>query len=286
LHTARGRAIRGATVATVAVLAIAAWATELGADARPAHHAHSAHSAPATTRPRIPATSTVIVYGDSLLTQVRLEVGSRISFERPGVRVIFRDGPGTALCDWLPAMNADGGLGARLVVIEFSGNAFQKPGSCMLGYANTELQKEQKYAHDADVASWLWVSRGAQVVFVGTPEWVTTPPTAGPHPLDAVYRAVARRWASHGVMFTDRTELAVAQRLGGRSGKWVFPFTLPCLASEEGRPDCQNGRIQVRAPDHSHFCPVDPGDNPCGVYSSGVVRFGDALASAAVSRIG
>ncbi|MEX2267978.1 MAG: hypothetical protein WEA75_04760 [Acidimicrobiia bacterium] len=56
------------------------------------------------------------------------------------------------------------------------------------------------------------------------------------------------------------------------------------LTSARRRVD---GSIPVRAPDDRHFCPVaDPEVYPCPVYSSGGVRFGVALADAAIAHAG
>jgi hypothetical protein len=61
---------------------------------------------------------------------------------------------------------------------------------------------------------------------------------------------------------------------------------MPCLLSERGLPGCVDGQIEVRAADGLHFCPLDEQNyGPCAAYSSGVVRFGDAVASAALNAL-
>ncbi len=52
----------------------------------------------------------------------------------------------------------------------------------------------------------------------------------------------------------------------------------PCLVGE-----CI-GYVNLRAPDGGHLCPV-PGQVPCAVYSSGVVRYVDAIIQMA-ARLG
>ena len=62
---------------------------------------------------------------------------------------------------------------------------------------------------------------------------------------------------------------------------------MPCLPSEADLSGCVNGLIQVRAADNRHFCPVvDPNVYLCPVYSSGSVRFGSAIADAAIADEG
>jgi hypothetical protein len=227
---------------------------------------------------------TVIIYGDSLTTQSSLKIEARLSAELAGWRVLMRDWPGTALCDWLDRMLSDGDENAQLVLIQFSGNAFQTPGSCMLGHPDG-TGRDRKYAADANNAAAIWAWRNVKVVFAASPAAVNPKLEATRHPLDRVYRRVARRWTAFGVTFTSKPELAVAERLKGEPSRWVFPRKLPCLPTEARRPECKGGEIQVRAYDGAHFCPVDSGDSPCRVYSSGVVRFADAMADAALARI-
>ena len=257
-------------VALVALLALGT--TGVGATA----------SEPARTRPL------VIVYGDSLTSQSKPEIQARLSKLRPGWRMIIRAQGGSAICDWLPAMRDDAALRPRIVVLQFSGN-IRTP--CILDRATAEGSAWQRsYAHDAATAAAMWANQGATVVIVGNPRPYTQPTlTRGPHPLDATYKRVARRVARTvgRVIFNDRPELAVAEPDPTDPAKIVFPGALPCLPGEVARPECRGGSIQVRDAGGGHFCPVaKPDEQPCPVYSSGIVRFGDAIASAVIASSG
>jgi hypothetical protein len=73
----------------------------------------------------------------------------------------------------------------------------------------------------------------------------------------------------------------------------AFTLTKVCTAGEKADPNSgcgmpKKGQIIVRAPDGVHFCPVGypEGENSsdgCAVYSSGAVRFGNALVTAGTS---
>lgn len=226
---------------------------------------------------------TVMVFGDSLTNQSRFQIESRITTQRPGWRVVIQAQGGTAICDWLPFMKSGGALNPRVVVMQFSGN-IQTP--CIRERVSTEGSSwERSYADDAAAAARMWVDRGASVVIMGNPMPYTTPTlTRGPHPLDAVYRSIAR--SQKRVTFSDRPERAVAVPDPTDRAQFVFPFTMRCLPTEVSFSECHGGHIQVRDPAGGHFCPVvDPDGLACPAYSSGIVRFGNAVADAAVARM-
>jgi hypothetical protein len=233
---------------------------------------------------KVPAVrGTVIVYGDSLTSQSRYQIKARIADRRPGWRVVIQAQGGSAICDWLPFMKKDKALDPRVVVMQFSGNIQT---SCIRERVSTEGSSwERSYADDAAAAARMWVDRGARVVIMGNPMPYTTPTlTRGPHPLDAVYQSIAR--SEKRVTFSDQPERAVAVPDPADRARFVFPFTMPCLPAEVSLTECSRGHIQVRDPGGGHFCPVvDPDGLACPTYSSGIVRFGDAVADAAVTRM-
>jgi hypothetical protein len=269
--------------------------------------------------PPPPPPPTVIVYGDSLTFQSASYINAVIEQQRPGWRVIDRDLGGTALCDWLPAMAADSGLNARVVVIQFSGNAFTP---CMTGFSIGTQPWIAKYKADAETAAALWMARGVKLLFVGNPLGVCS---VVPHPLDAGYRDVAATFAA---TFSDAPEQSLAVDSGtlGSSGQpvsssgppgtqgavtaepqvqaasaWpcspppnpgsrVFAFEMPCLPSDTANGVCGQdvpnfARVRDGTPNMpgGHFCTAVPGPDPCPDYSSGVFRFGGAIASAAIA---
>jgi hypothetical protein len=204
----------------------------------------------------------VIVYGDSFVTQGAAYLASGIT--TPGWRVLIRQFPGTALCDFLPDMEgSDAGLNARVVVIAFVGNMIT---NCTQGRGS----QFAVYTADAATTAALWASRGVQVLWASPPGDVNLNP-APDHPLTAIYQATA---TAHGQAFVN-----AGQTLRDVDGSW--PPTLPCLTSEISGGQCPaGGRIQVRfSAANGHLCLVDSGLNPCPVYSSGIVRWDGAIVS-------
>jgi len=225
---------------------------------------------------------TVAFYGDSLTRGSMGHVEERIAAERPGWRVINRAFSGTAICDWFDQMRADAGLEPDLVVLQFSGNSFTE---CMAGVVVDSLALLAKYRTDAAWAAGFWTARGADVVFVGNPRDVAEPALTVPHPLDDVYRTVVQAATGPGVSFTDAPERALTVIDPADPTRAVFAREMPCRPSEIGMAACEDGQITVRSPDRRHFCPVvDPDRYPCSVYSAGSLRFGVALADAAIQH--
>ena len=213
--------------------------------------------------------------------------------------MVIRSFGGTAICDWFNSMQQDGGLNARLVVVQFSGNNLTP---CMAGIpGDGSPQQIAKYTADASTAASIWAARGVKVLFVGNPgPFLEPPPLAtAPHVLDAAYESVATAWAASGASFSSEPGMALAVPDLSNPGQFVFPMRMPCLPSEQARPEClldltdNTNKIQVRdglPPDagdptlRGHFCPIAHA-SPCPVYASGAFRFGDAIAAAAAARM-
>ena len=158
----------------------------------------------AACTPAAPPPATVLIYGDSLTNQSRQYLTDQLADQAPGWRVLIRSFGGTALCDYLDAMQQDGDEGAQLVVVQFSGNAGT---SCMGGTPYGSQAWIDKYRADAEAAASLWQGRGVQVLFVGSPRGVCE---TAPHPLDAGYQSAA---AAHGAEFSDSPERALTVTL-------------------------------------------------------------------------
>jgi len=231
----------------------------------------------------VPSAPVIVVYGDSLTDESQLQIESSMTAAQPDARVVVRAHRGTAICDWFDSMRHDAALHADLVVLEFAGNVFT---TCMVDRADSKRELIASYREDAARAVDIVRDgrRDTRIVFVATPRASTRPLTTGPNPLDAAYREVASR--NDGVTFDLAPERALADHRSSLGNGSVFPAAMPCLADERGRSDCVDGRIEVRAADGIHFCPVEQGvSGPCSAYSSGVVRFGDAVASAALAAL-
>ena len=231
----------------------------------------------------VPNAPVIVVYGDSLTDESQLQIMSSTTAAEPDAHVIVRARRGTAICDWFDSMRQDAALRADVVVLEFAGNVFT---TCMVGRADSRKELVASYGEDAARAVDIIRDgrRDTSIVFAATPRGSTRPLTTGPNPLDAAYRAVASR--NHGVTFDRSPERALAENGSSLGTRSALPASMPCLAGERGRSDCVDGRIEVRAPGGMHLCPVEQAvSGPCSVYSSGVVRFGDAVASAALAAL-
>lgn len=258
----------------------------------------------AASSPPPPPKPTVIVYGDSLIDQSKSYIQTTISRQRSSWQQVYRQYPGTALCDWLDNMQADSNLNAKVVVIEFSGNDLTP---CMAGAPSGSPAWVNRYTADATTAANIWKARGVKVLFVGAPRGVCMTP---PHPLDTIYQSVA---TAKQQSFTDAAELSLVVQLQPAppgtgslvappkapqyapgtapeaaltasstwpcpapiAPTWTFAFDMPCRAREATSADCVNGLIQVRdgtavAPG-GHFTP------------SGASRFGEAIGTQAVA---
>lgn len=157
--------------------------------------------------PVAPPPPTVVFYGDSLLVESRGVVAAELATLAPGYRVLTsgRSFGGTALCDWGAQMQADGNENVRLVVIQFSGNNLTP---CAAGLTGVALENWYRFAAEWTVS--LWSSRGAKVLFVGSPTLrVDDVNPQPPNPISEVFRAVADAhpgWAT----FDDGPSLALS----------------------------------------------------------------------------
>jgi len=256
--------------------------------------------------PAPPPPPSIVFYGDSITSETQSYVEFLLAKQRPGWRRYFRTYGGTAICDYLDEMRADGNLNAKVVVIQFSGNALSP---CMAGIAPETLNWYLKYRSDATTAASIWKARGTRVLFVGNLRGVCATP---PHQLDATYRSVATQY---GMRFTDAPSLALTVVLEPAAAgsaaaappavyaagtkpeptlvaasSWpcsaptaptrVFAFQMPCLSFEDAAHGCVGGMITVR--DGTASSPGGHFDRH-GTYSSGAWRFGGAIANAAAA---
>jgi hypothetical protein len=226
----------------------------------------------------------VLVYGDSLVVEAAPTIRHEFA-SRSGWAVEVHAWPAISLCTHLSTFaEAIERTHPTVVVIETYGSA---RGRCMANRDGTppELGSEAYYRRTADSierAFRMAVDAGARVVFVVSPPSATDRLAA----IQDRITAIARDKASHleGVTISTRARDA----LGGRTWR----ATMPCLPDETAVTGCTNGTIAVRAPDKLHFCPVGYPDarswfHPgCSVHSSGAIRFGRAIVSAALASAG
>ena len=252
VHAARSRGHASRVLLAVACLTLGIVAT--AAD----------RGAAATPRQR------VLIIGDSLA----YEAGPYLKqdFNKHTTSSYLHLFPGTALCDWLGQIDAlTRRTAPNVVVLQFIGN-HRTP--CIASSPNFIAQ----YAHDLRDAITSFRSVGVRGIVVDAGP--TTPVLAQWSTLVATYRRVVTSFHSPHVLYASAADTAVEGSRGS------FVTTMPCLAVEVRFGRCLPGeRIQVRAKDKVHFCPVPVTAEatevkPCPVYSSGAFRFARGLARA------
>ncbi len=205
----------------------------------------------------------LVVVGDSLAEATE----PVFRYATPGKTFVRKFFGGTAPCDWL-----DDDLEATattVVVITFTGNNLTP---CMLDGAGAKLIDEplvEKYRADVGVLIDHARAAGASVVLVGQP--LRHPSFEAELEVDginAVYREYAATMSQ--VSYVDAGQFV--ETSDGR-----YTDRLPCAVFDT---DCAPDGTTVVRGDGVHFCPV-VGVSPCPVWSSGAVRFGFGIASAA-----
>ncbi len=205
----------------------------------------------------------LVLVGDSLAEAA----APVIEYLTPGKQFVKRFLGGTAPCDWIHHdLEA---TPTTVVVITFTGNNLTP---CMLDDAGARLVDQplvEQYRIDIGVLIEHATAAGAWVVLVGQPVR---------HPrfdadlevegINAVYRGYAAGRAH--VSYVDAGQFV--ETADGR-----YTDRLPC---NEFDTDCAPDGTTVVRGDGVHFCPVVD-VVPCPVWSSGAVRFGLAIASAA-----
>jgi hypothetical protein len=226
--------------------------------------------------------SPIVLYGDSVATESSAVLAQQLSAANLGAPVIVQTYPGTALCDWIPRMIAEGAAVApQLVVIMFIGTPARPCVAAQGSYAGswgTDLQAVTNY----------WTQRGTRVLLVGLPGRVAGTPSAPQTVSDPSFPArtidpMEAALASAGnplVRYVD-----TGSEFLGPDGR--YDEYLPCLPTEGpaqgcGVPPAPAGEIQVRNADGTHFCVIGhlQANQACPVYSSGVVRLAQVVAQA------
>ena len=212
----------------------------------------------------------VLFFGDSL----SFEAGPYVQhdFDPRATDVVLHLYPGTALCDWLPQIDA---LTRRtapdVVVLQFIGNHATH---CIASTPNFVAQ----YGRDLRTAITQLRSVGVRDIVVDAGP-VTPIATWWPS-LVATYRNVVTSFHSRDIIYAAAADAAVEGQRGN------FVPTLVCLPVEVRYARCDAGaQIKVRSHDRVHFCPVPlplAGTKlvACPVYASGAYRFAKGLAKA------
>jgi hypothetical protein len=235
----------------------------------------------------------VYVYGDSLMAESQTPLQFQLGLH--DITAVIHDYGGTALCDWIPTIQAGvESVRPTMVVIEFSGNALTP---CMAG-ARSGSSRVTKYQADlVHLAAWLH-TRGMPLLVVagppgihetGAPVVIPTTWSVGRIPqgyapnatdLNDMYRATVSRYQAQG---WDLSYIAADTAVAGPNGQWTYVLpSLPFETPSMGRN--ASGLIVVRAADYAHFCPATVA-TPDGVTHDSDVWDGGAWRyAAAISR--
>jgi hypothetical protein len=219
---------------------------------------------PVPVPPAIPpsAPGTIIIYGDSFLTQGQAYLSDNLT--APGWNVVIRQQAASAICNWIPTMQQDAVNvpNIRIVVMTFVGS-MDPPCTQNRG------TQTQVYTEDSTTVANFWKAQGVRVLWVGPPGPPGNPGSVGTDPLVPVYWNVAENL---GQGYVDSgVDLETVDHL--------WPLSLPCEIFDYVAGQCgADGLVQIRYSAYdNHLCPVNPGFNACQVYSSGIVRWGSAI---------
>lgn len=181
--------------------------------------------------------------------------------------------PGTALCNWLPAIERiTRSTAPAIAVLEFVGNV----NSCN-GSVTTPAALAAAYSANLHTAIDALKAVGTRFIVVDEGPRVDctfyADCKAEPALHDAFEKVVAS-YRSPDVVYSGLADRAVETPNG------KFTKNLTCLAPEARACLCTKGsEITVRALDGVHFCPVGHSAAvPCPVYSSGAYRFAGGFA--------
>jgi hypothetical protein len=238
-------------------------------------------------------TGLIYVYGDSLMAESRAPLQFQLGLDN--IRSVIKDYGGTALCDWIPTIQADVNLiTPTMVVVEFSGNALT---SCMCGVKSPSTRLAKYQADLNYLATWLHAKRVPLTVVAappgihktGAPVVIPTTWSVRQIPqgyalndasLNHMYQATVSRDQTRG---WDIGYIAADKALAAANGQWTY--VLPCLSFETASMGC-NARdlIIVRAADYAHFWPLtvarpDGVTSDSGVWDGGAWRYAAAISS-------
>lgn len=217
-----------------------------------------------------PPPQTALILGDSLMRESEWEIAADVAAS-PGSSEVNESIPGTAPCDWIPALAGElAAVHPTVVTIATAGNSgtpcMDDPSTGVPWPINSPGYKA-RYQADLSTIFSMVSATGAETVFVKDPAMLDTTRNKAVAGIDSDAASLAKTIADVGVATKARTALGGA----------TFTATLPCLADETAAEGCTAGEIAVRNPDGIHLCPV-VFSVVCPVYSSGERRYGDAVA--------
>jgi hypothetical protein len=234
-------------------------------------HAASAATTPKPTR--------VVFFGDSITYESGVAIASLVK-THPNWKYKFESYPGIAVCQMHKSLRTDlAKFHPQIVVLQTMGNSSVKT-QCMKDNAGVVkpfgsaawLSRSRK---DFDLFFKAATVANAKVLFVQPLPAADALHNTGLTKLMKVGASEARKF--HGVSVTSAPRDAL-------SDNGVFAPTKTCLASEGVAQGCDadTDTIGIRALDGIHLCTpgLEPVSQKCAGYSSGEVRFAQAVVDA------
>jgi hypothetical protein len=230
-----------------------------------------------------PAPGTVLIYGDSIMAQAAPTATAAFA-THAGWSVVFSTFPGEALCDWLPAVSTDlATYHPTLVVLETMGNTET---ACTTGLTFGSSAWLDRYTTDLATFYATVTATGAKVEFLKplpvsnlAVEYVYGYANANAGLTALNNAATAQALLYHGVSVSRGPRFSVSTSTG------AYTATKACLASETVAEGCDatTSEVSVRSEDGLHLCDITAyPDVTCQTYSSGALRYGEAVVAAAM----
>jgi hypothetical protein len=229
------------------------------------------------------APKNVVYYGDSLTSEAHWQITSQYA-TKSGWVLHLAYLSGIPLCNLIPVIQNDiATLHPYRIVIETFGN---------VGTSCTEEPDGSQIAYGSP--DWLALYQSNFETILATTDAAGTRVTLVDSPMTSTPGLNTAETALNGLMSTEAQAHHKVSVAPGPSNavetNGQYTLTKPCTTAEKADPNSgcgtpKKGQIIVRAPDGVHFCPVgypdgSDGSEPCAVYSSGAVRYGNGMVTA------
>jgi hypothetical protein len=225
----------------------------------------------------------IVYYGDSLLNEAHWQIEAEYS-TKPTWILSEAIQSGIPLCNLIPAIQENiATLHPYRIVVETFGNVGT---SCAVdGEGNPVVFGSPEwltlYQQNYETILNMTDAAGVRVTLVESPMTSTPGLNDAETSLNALMLSEAG--AHHKVSVAPGPVHSIEKN-------GAYTLTKSCTAAEKADPNSgcgtpKKGQIIVRAPDGVHFCPVgypdgSDGEEPCAVYSSGAIRYGNAMVTA------
>jgi hypothetical protein len=237
-------------------------------------------SAPASATTTV-STKTALIYGDSLTWESYWAIQAKFATKKHWIfhNLSF---PQSAPCDWLGRLASDlAAYHPTIVAITSAGNV----SSCVTD-ADGNAQAVNtpgyyaRYQQDLGAMFSEITATGSKVLFMEAPPFADPDRNAAVPQILGIAKTLAKGY--HGVSVSSAINTALS-----KNGKYTAYKA--CLPSEAAQNGCLKGQIAVRTltgvQAGLHLCPIGLPSFPwfCQIYSSGELRFGNALVETIVA---